>query len=71
MHGFEHLTSFRVNVPAGGHPEPALQPAARSVMMSPNMLLVTITSNWRGSRTICMQSASTYMCSGLICGYSR
>ena len=35
-------------------------------MMSPNMLLVTITSNWRGSRTICMQSASTYMCCAVI-----
>ena len=39
-------------------------------MMSPNMLLVTITSNWRGSRTICMQSASTYMCCAVIFGYS-
>ena len=70
MHRLEHRGLARVDVPAGGHAEAALQPAARSVMMSPNMLLVTITSNWRGSRTICMQSASTYMCSGLICGYS-
>ena len=41
-------------------PSPPCNPAARSVMMSPNMLLVTITSNWRGSRTIWVQSASTY-----------
>src|SRR5207244_8560906 len=52
-------------------PNPPCNPAARSVMMSPNMLLVTMTSNCRGSRTICRQSASTYMCSEVICGYSR
>jgi hypothetical protein len=51
-----------MNISAGGHAQAALQPAARSVMMSPNMLLVTITSKGRGSRTICMHSASTYMC---------
>ena len=56
--------------PLAAMPRPPCKPAARSVMMSPNMLLVTITSNWRGSRTICMQSASTYMCCAVICGYS-
>src|ERR1039458_6349343 len=26
--------------------------------------------NWRGSRTICVRSASAYMCCAMICGYS-
>src|SRR5258707_465110 len=42
-------------LPLAAMPRPPCRPAARSVMMSPNMLLVTMTSNWRGSRTICMQ----------------
>ena len=39
--------------------------------MSPNMLLVTITSSPSGRRTICMQRASTYMWRVLICGILR
>ena len=39
-------------------------------MMSPNMLLVTITSKGRGSRTSCRQSASTYICCASIWGCS-
>ena len=50
--------------PLAAIPRPPCNAAPRSVMMSPNMLLVTMTSNWRGSRTICMHSASTYMCEG-------
>ena len=57
-------------LPLAAMPRPPWRPAARSVMMSPNMLLVTITSKGRGSRTRAAQRASTYMCSGLIWGYS-
>src|ERR1019366_1281748 len=74
--GAEPWTGSNIDVfpgwilPLAAIPSPPCRPAARSVMMSPNMLLVTMTSNWRGSRTICMQSASTYMCCAMICGYS-
>ena len=37
--------------------------AAASLKMSPNMLEVSITSNWEGRKVSCMAVLSTYMCS--------
>src|SRR5215472_12558511 len=57
-------------LPLAAMPSPPCNAAPRSVMISPNRLFVTITSNWLGSRTICAHRASTYMCWDLISGYS-
>ena len=42
---------------------------ASSERMSPNMLLVAITSNWPGFRTSCMAALSTYMKESSTSGY--
>ncbi len=46
-------------LPEAAKPIPPWSTAPRSVMMSPNMLVVTITSNRSGLATIRMQHAST------------
>ena len=38
-------------LPEGARPRPPASCEVRSLMMSPKRLLVTMTSNWRGSRT--------------------
>ena len=43
---------------------------ASSERMSPNMLLVTTTSNWLGRRTSCMAALSTSMSLSCTSGYS-
>ena len=50
-------SGFRL--PEAARPIPPWRTAPRSVMMSPNMLVVTITSNRSGLVTIRMQQAST------------
>lgn len=45
-------------LPPGASPRPPTSPAARSLRMSPNMLVVTITSNCSGRSTICMAALS-------------
>ena len=49
-------------------PRPPCSAAPRSVTMSPNMLLVTMTSRVSGLSTICMVRASTNMWRVWICG---
>src|SRR4051812_19034773 len=44
--------------------------AAASDRMSPNMLPVTMTSNFFGARTSCMAALSTYMWSSATSGYA-
>ena len=43
---------------------------ASSERMSPKRFSVTITSNWLGSRTICMAALSTYIWRSSTSGYS-
>ena len=49
-------------------PNPPCNSAPMSVRMSPNRLLVTITSNCEGSRIMNIASASTYRCRASIAG---
>src|SRR5258708_3363792 len=44
--------------------------AAASLKMSPNILVVSITSNCEGRSVSCMAALSTYMCSSRIPGYA-
>ena len=50
------------SVAEGSIPRLPVSIEARSDSRSPNRLLVTITSNWRGLRTSCMAQLSAYMC---------
>ena len=71
MHRLEHRRLSRMQVAARGHAEPSLQ-AGREVRDDVAKHVVGDDHiELRGSRTICMQSASTYMCSVLFRGYSR
>ena len=54
------LTPSGLMLPLAAMPRPPWVMAARSVMMSPNMLPVTITSNHSGFLIIHMQMASTW-----------
>ncbi len=45
----------------GSMPMEPVSMAAQSERMSPNMLVVTMTSNCFGARTSCMAALSTYM----------
>ena len=47
----------------GSMPMEPVSMAASSLRMSPNMLVVTMTSNCRGSRMSCMAQLSTSTCS--------
>src|SRR6266852_7593985 len=49
--------------------EPA-RAAAASLKMSPNILVVSMTSNCEGRRVSCMAALSTYMCSRRMPGYA-
>ena len=54
----------------GSMPIEPVSIAAASDRMSPNMLPVTITSNFFGARTSCIAALSTYMCSSSTSWYS-
>ena len=54
----------------GSMPSDPVSMAAQSERMSPNMLVVTMTSNCRGSRTSCMAALSASMCESSMSGYS-
>ena len=69
--GSNMLTPFGLMLPPAAMPMPPWIIAPRSVMMSPNMLSVTITSNRSGFLTIHMQVASTWAYSRLMSGKSR
>ena len=56
------------NEAEGNIPIEPVNMEARSDNMSPNILVVTITSNCLGSLTNCMAALSTYMCSRLTSG---
>ena len=55
------LTPSGLMLPPAATPMPPWIIAPRSVMMSPNMLSVTITSYYSGFLTIHMQQASTWL----------
>ena len=67
--GLEHRSALRVDVPSRCKSEPPLIIAPRSVMMSPNMLGVTTTSNHSGFLTNHMVMASTNVNSVVTSGY--
>jgi hypothetical protein len=49
-------------------PSPPTSPLVRSLMMSPNMFVVTMTSNRSGRMTSCMQVLSTISSRNLMSG---
>src|SRR5277367_1637085 len=57
-------------LPEGARPSPPASWAARSLMMSPKRLLVTMTSNWLGSRMSSMARVSMKRWRESISGYS-
>ena len=71
VYWLEHRCLSRKDVAAGGHAQAALQCGGEIGDDVTEHVVGDDYVELRGSRTICMQSASTYMCSAVICGYSR
>ncbi len=59
------------SVAEGSIPRLPVSIEARSDSRSPKMLLVTMTSNWRGLRTSCMAQLSAYICDSSTSANSR
>ena len=63
-----NTASFSPIFAPGAIPSPPTRPEHRSDKMSPKRLVVTITSNWFGSRTSCIAMLSTIRSSNSISG---